>query len=366
LGKLRNLRTHNISLQKHALRGLQLLIVIAAFLAALQVAGCYYIQAAGGQMEISRKRTPINEVIENPDTPEQLRSRLKMVQSARLFAIDELLLPDNESYQTFVDLERDYVVWNVMAAPEFSLQAKTWCYPIVGCVAYRGYFAEKKARDLGGRLRDDGYDVFVGGVTAYSTLGRFADPVLNTMMRWSDADLVATLFHELAHQKLFIKGDTGFNESFATAVAEIGIERWLAAHGTESEISEYMGRVQLRETLMALVEGAKIELEALYNEVLDDEVKRGRKKGVLEGLSADAGRAVEQQPFPADNWLRAPLNNARLASLVLYRGQLDDFHRLLERCENDLSCFYQRVESIAKLPQEEGSEQPNESAVAKH
>ena len=345
---------------------MQLLIVIAAFLATFQVAGCYYMQAAGGQLEISRKRTPINEVIENPDTPEQLKSRLEMVQRARRFAIDELLLPDNESYQTFADLERDYVVWNVMAAPEFSLQAKTWCYPIVGCVAYRGYFAEKKARDLGGRLRDDGYDVFVGGVAAYSTLGRFADPVLNTMMRWSDVDLVATLFHELAHQKLFIKGDTGFNESFATAVAEIGIERWLAAHGKESELSGYIGRGELRETLMALVDGAKIELEALYNEDLDDEVKHGRKKEILESLSADAGRVVEQQPFAANNWLKAPLNNARLASLVLYRGQLDDFRRLLERCENDLSCFYQRVESIAELPQEERSCELKGSAVARH
>ena len=317
-------------------------------------------------MEILRKRTPIDEVIENPDTPEHLKSRLEMVQSARRFAVDELLLPDNESYQTFADLERDYVVWNVMAAPEFSLQAKTWCYPIVGCVAYRGYFAEGKARGLGGRLRDDGYDVFVGGVAAYSTLGRFADPVLNTMMRWSDVDLVATLFHELAHQKLFIKGDTGFNESFATAVAEIGMARWLAAHGKESEISGYIGRGELRETLMALVDGAKIELEALYNDDLDDEVKRGRKKEILEGLSADAGQVVEQQPFAANNWLKAPLNNARLASLVLYRGQLDDFRRLLERCENDLSCFYQRVESIAELPQEERSDLLKKSAVADH
>jgi predicted aminopeptidase len=322
-------------------------------------------QAASGQMEILRKRTPIDEMIENPDTPEQLKGRLEMVLSARRFAVDELLLPDNESYQTFADLERDYVVWNVMAAPEFSLQAKTWCYPIVGCVAYRGYFAEGKARDLGGRLRDDGYDVFVGGVAAYSTLGRFDDPVLNTMMRWSDVDLVATLFHELAHQRLFIKGDTGFNESFATAVAEIGIERWLAAHGKESEISEYRGRGELRQTLMALVDGAKIELEALYKEVLDDEVKRGRKKEILERLSADAGRVVEQQPFPAKNWLEAPLNNARLASLVLYRGKLDDFRRLLERCENDLSCFYERAESIAELPQEERSGQLKEATVAR-
>jgi predicted aminopeptidase len=365
LGKLQNSQKQEFFPQNWSLRGLKVLLVIAGILSTLQVAGCYYVQAAGGQMEISRKRIPITEVINNPDTPERLKNRLEMVQSVRRFAIDELLLPDNESYRTFADLERDYVVWNVMAAQEFSLQAKTWCYPIVGCVAYRGYFAEKKARSLGGKLRDDGYDVFVGGVAAYSTLGRFADPVLNTMMRWSDVDLVATLFHELAHQRLFIKGDTGFNESFATAVAEIGVERWLAAHGKESEISEYMGRGELRETLMALVDGAKIELEALYSEILDDEVKRSRKKEVLERLSADAGRVVEQQTFHARNWLEAPLNNARLASLVLYRGQLDDFRRLLKRCNNDLGCFYEMVESIAALPREDRSDALRESGVAK-
>lgn len=344
---------------------MKLLLVIAGFLAALQIGGCYYMQAAGGQMEILRKRIPLSEIIDDPDTSEELKSRLEMVQGARRFAIDELLLPDNKSYQTFADLERDYVVWNVMAAPEFSLQPKTWCYPIVGCVAYRGYFAEEKARALGDRLRDQGFDVFVGGVAAYSTLGRFADPVLNTMMRWSDVDLVATLFHELAHQRLFIKGDTEFNESFATAVAEIGVARWLAAHGKHSEVAEYFGRGELREKLMTLVERTKIELDALYNEVLDDELKRSRKRVIFDRLSSAADRVVDEEPFPATNWLKAPLNNARLTSLVLYRGQLDAFRRLLARCNDGLTCFYDTVEEIAALPFEERSSRL-ESAAAIH
>ena len=315
--------------------------------------GCYYLQAAGGQMEIMRKRMPIAEVIDDPATPAPLKKRLEMVLEARQFAIDELLLPDNKSYLTFADLDRDYVVWNVMAAPEFSLQPKTWCYPIVGCVAYRGYFAEENARKRANKLRDDGYDVFVGGVPAYSTLGQFADPVLNTMMRWSDTDLVAVLFHELAHQRLFIKGDTAFNESFATAVAEIGVERWLGKQGKQSEIAEYYGRGELRESLMSLVDNAKSQLESVYSSDVDDDIKRVNKENILQRLTTAAEQLVAEQSFTATNWLRAPLNNARLVSLILYRGQLDSFRDIFRRCDAELDCFYRTVGGVADLPYEE-------------
>jgi len=299
-------------------------------------------------MEILRKRTPISEVIEDAGSSAQLRQRLAMVQEARQFAVAELLLPDNESYRTFVDLERDYVVWNVIAAPEFSLRAKTWCYPIVGCVAYRGYFSEKAAKKHAEKLRAHGYDVFVGGVIAYSTLGRFADPVLNTMMRWSDTELVSVLFHELAHQRLFIKGETGFNESFATAVAEIGVEHWLRSHGKQAEIEAYQGRGNLRQTLMLLVDAAKTELDALYATADDNDRKREKKDDILARLSSDAEEVVQQQSFAATNWLRPPLNNARLASLVLYRGQLDTFRDLFKRCNSELTCFYRAAEELAQ------------------
>lgn len=326
----------------------RLALFAAAILGALQFGGCYYFQAASGQMEILRKRTPIPEVIEDSASSAQLKLRLAMVQDARHFAVEELLLPDNESYRTFVDLERDFVIWNVIAAPEFSLQAKTWCYPIVGCVAYRGYFSEKAAKSHAGKLRANNYDVFVGGVAAYSTLGRFADPVLNTMMRWSDTDLVAVLFHELAHQRIFVKGNTGFNESFATAVAEIGVERWLRGHGKQAEIEEYRSRGELRRTLMLLVDAAKVELQALYASDDDDDLKRDKKRDILSRLSSAAESVVQQQPFTATNWLQPPLNNARLVSLVLYRGQLDEFRNLLKRCNKELTCFYQAAEDLAQ------------------
>ncbi len=328
--------------------GMKLAVLVLSVLGVMQIGGCYYLQAASGQFEILRKRTPIAAVIENPESSEELRRRLTMVQEARRFAVDELLLPDNKSYQTFADLERDYVVWNVMAAPEFSLEAKTWCYPIVGCVAYRGYFSEKKATRLADKLRANEYDVFVGGVAAYSTLGRFADPVLNTMMRWSDVDLVSVLFHELAHQRLFVKGNTGFNESFATAIAETGVQRWLSQHGRQSEIEEYRGRQELRKNLMGLVDTSKGELEALYQGEYSVAEKRAKKQQLLERLSADAEKMVSEQPFAASNWLRPPLNNARLISLVLYRGQLAIFHDLLERCEDELGCFYLAAEELSK------------------
>ncbi|MCH7854032.1 MAG: aminopeptidase [Proteobacteria bacterium] len=329
-------------------RGPRLALLAVATVGVLQIGGCYYFQAASGQMEILRKRTPISEVIEDAGSSAQLRQRLAMVQEARQFAVAELLLPDNESYRTFVDLERDYVVWNVIAAPEFSLRAKTWCYPIVGCVAYRGYFSEKAAKKHAEKLRAKDYDVFVGGVIAYSTLGRFADPVLNTMMRWSDTELVSVLFHELAHQRLFIKGETGFNESFATAVAEIGVEHWLRSHGKQAEIEAYQGRGNLRQTLMLLVDAAKTELDALYAAADDNDRKREKKHAILARLSSDAEQVVQQQSFAATNWLRPPINNARLASLVLYRGQLDTFRDLFERCNRELTCFYRAAEELAQ------------------
>ena len=188
--------------------------------------GCYYAQAVRGHMDLMSRRQDLAGVIDSPDASAELRNKLKLVQEARLFAVDQLLLPDNESYRSYADLERDYVVWNVFAAAEFELAAKSWCFPVAGCVAYRGYFNEEKARAKADRLRADGFDVAVGGVTAYSTLGRFADPVLNTMLAGSKGKLVGTLFHELAHQRLYLKGDTGFNESFASAVEELGIVAW--------------------------------------------------------------------------------------------------------------------------------------------
>ncbi len=315
--------------------------------------GCYYLQAIGGQLEVMRKREPIPEVLEDPTVPDATRERLGMVLEARRFAVDELGLPDNDSYRTYADLERDYVVWNVFAAPEFSLEPKTWCFPIVGCVAYRGYFDEAAARRHAAGLEARGYDVYVGGVPAYSTLGRFDDPVLNTMMRWTDADLVATVFHELAHQRLYVKGDTGFNEAFATAVAEIGLERWLTSRGQAEALAVYRRRIAFRKALVAMAEAAKVELEALYADGIDVGEMRRRKRALLDDLSRRAVEEAARRGFEDAGWLRAPLNNARLVSVGVYRSHLGAFRALYQQCDSDLSCFYAGAEELADLPAEQ-------------
>jgi predicted aminopeptidase len=320
-------------------------------------------QAIRGHSELMSRRQPVAEVIADGEAPEALRNKLELVQGARDFAVTELALPDNDSYRTYADLERDYVVWNVFAAPEFSLQPKTWCYPVAGCVAYRGYFKEASARKLEHKLAADGYDVMVGGVAAYSTLGRFADPLLNTMMRWSEVDLVATMFHELAHQQLYIRNDSAFNESFATAVAVIGIERWLAKTGEPDRLKAYRQYRELRNAMFDLVSDAKSRLDTIYATVpasgrpseADVAALRKRKQAVLDRLSADAAELIDADGNGRNNWLAPPLNNARLVSLNLYEGWVDAFLNLFGRCEQDFACFYERAEALSALPEDERS-----------
>ena len=279
-------------------------------------------------------------------TPDELTRRLELVQEARQFAIDELHLPDNDSYRSYADLERDYVVWNVFAAPEFSLEPQTWCFPIAGCVAYRGYFDQADARRKAAKLRDDGFDVAVGGVPAYSTLGRFDDPVLNTMMHWQDTDLVATIFHELAHQVLYIQDDTAFNESFATAVADIGLERWLLSRGETGQFEAYLERRQLREQLVAIIRDARADLEMLYASGADEHVMRQDKERRLQRLAQDLNAQLGESGLESPGWLGGQLNNARLASIGLYELDLARFRALYEDCERDLRCFYERASSL--------------------
>jgi predicted aminopeptidase len=339
----------------------RLFIGASAVVLLLQSGGCYYMQAISGHSDLMSRRQPVDEVIADEAVPEEIRVKLALVQEARDFAVTELLLPDNDSYRAYSDLERDYVVWNVFAAPEFSLTPKTWCYPVAGCVAYRGYFKEAAARKLAGKLTEDGYDVTVGGVAAYSTLGRFDDPLLNTMIRWSEVDLIATMFHELAHQQLYVKGDSAFNESFATAVANIGIARWLEMTGETDRLAAYRQYRSLRAAMFGLVSETKLELEALYDTVPDvDRLSdaeladlRERKQAMLDDLSDRAQALVEADGRGRGNWLAAPLNNARLVSMNLYEGWVAAFDEIYVRCEQDLACFYAQAEAIAEMPDEE-------------
>ena len=304
-------------------------------------------QAARGHMDVMNKRRPVNEVIQDTDSPEALKERLGLVSEAREFSISELYLPDNDSYRTYADLERDFVVWNVFAAPEFSLQPKTWCYPVAGCVGYRGYFAKDDAERQAEKLNGAGFDVIVGGVSAYSTLGKFSDPVLNTMMRWTDLDLVAVLFHELAHQQLYVKNDSEFNESFASAVEEFGVERWLRSRGEDSRLQEYKSSREFRQQLLQHVQAARTDLESLYASELDQSEMRQGKQAILSELREAAGEQVERSGRNVPAWLRSPLNNATLIPLSLYQGRLDEFRQLFAECKEDLQCFYDKAEQLS-------------------
>ena len=311
--------------------------------------GCYYMQAAAGQWEVSRKSESIDEVIAGDDTSAELAERLTLVQAAREFSIEELGLPDNKSYRSYADLERDFVVWNVFAAPEFSLQPKRWCFPIAGCVSYRGYFSKEAALRESRHLGDDRYDVYVGGVSAYSTLGKLNDPVLSTMMRWDNIRLVGVLFHELAHQVVYIKGDTGFNESFATAVEEFGLQRWLQRNGRPEDLDIYWQRREIREALMELAADVRADLRRLYSEAIDNEEKRRLKAERFEQLAIDSRRELARRGHDPAKGFRGEWNNARLVSMTLYEARVPAFRALLDQCEQNIRCFYGRAEELSRL-----------------
>jgi len=321
------------------------LVLLILFITLLP--GCYYMQAAKGQWDLTRKREPIAEILADETTSPELAARLRLIQEARQFSIDVLGLPDNKTYRSYADIERDYVVWNVFAAPEFSMQAKTWCFPVAGCVSYRGYFSKENAQHEAGRLADKGYDVAVGGVAAYSTLGKLNDPVVSSMMNWDDTQLVGVLFHELAHQVLYVKGDSGFNESFATAVEEFGLQRWLELRGETGEVAKYRERRELRQDLMALVATAREGLELTYEADLAEDARRVAKKRRLAQLAADIAVRMQESGRDPANWLGGELNNARLVSMTLYEGRLPEFRALFAQCEQSIRCFFDEARALA-------------------
>jgi predicted aminopeptidase len=323
---------------------------VSLLLALTLLAGCYYLQAAGGQLEVLNKREPIDAVIGDPDTPAETARRLDLLRRARTFSVVELELPDNESYRSYSDLDRDYVVWNVVAAPELAVEPRTWCFPVAGCVAYRGYFSRDKAWRKAEALEAQGYDVFVGGATAYSTLGKFNDPVLSTMLGRDDTELVALLFHELAHQVLYVKGDTSFNESFASAVEELGVERWLDSEGSEGDLERWQKYRSWSADLTRIALEARDDLQQLFDSSLDDKEKRARKAARLEQLTSDLVLRASAAGIDATRWWQEqPLNNARLASWSAYESYVPAFRQVFADCEEDFGCFYDGAESLAAL-----------------
>jgi predicted aminopeptidase len=251
---------------------------------AVQLSGCYVMQAATGQLDVMASSRPIPKVLADPDTPTATRTRIELASEARDFAIRELALPDSGSYEKYADLGRPYALWNVVATPEFSLKPLRWCFPIAGCVTYRGYFSEPDARAMAWKLAARGDDSTVEGVATYSTLGHFPDPLLNTMLGWRDTRLVGTIFHELAHERLYVAGDSEFNEAFATANAQEGVRRWLRVKGDAAALAMYEAGLRRDEKILALLTRTRAGLEMLYGKKDTMSVDEMRRAKVRFGL----------------------------------------------------------------------------------
>jgi predicted aminopeptidase len=327
--------------------------LLAVALIGATLPGCalgYLTQAAQGQWRLMRARRPIEQVIADPASSEDLKTRLRVVQDARDFAVSDLALPDNRSYRSYADLKRPYVVWNVVAAPEFSVEPQRWCFPFTGCLSYRGYFRERDARRMAASLAARGNDVMVGGVTAYSTLGHFSDPVLNTMLRYGDLGLVSTIFHELAHQLIYVRGDSEFNESFAVSVEQEGLRRWLAARGRSTELQDYLARHHSEQLIVNVFADGRRQLATLYATLPPPMIDQLRaRKHELLAATGEQVLAVERQ-FKVrtgyDQWISDGLNNAHLASVGTYFDCVPGFNRLLAANGGNLPAFYAAVRNM--------------------
>ena len=320
----------------------------------------YLAQSVNGHLALVRSAKPVPEWLADPATPDALKQRLELSQRIRDFAATELAEPDNASYRRYADLHRSNAVWNVVAAPELSLQLTTWCFPVVGCVGYRGYYAEADAQAFAATLRAQGLEVSVYGVPAYSTLGMLpgdalADPLLNTFIDYPEGELARLIFHELAHQVAFAKGDTVFNESFATAVERIGAARWLAERASPQARDDYQRVEGRRQDFRALTTRTRDALDALYRSGASDADKRAGKAALIAQLRSDYD-ALKRERWGGftgyDGWF-ARANNASFGVLAAYTALAPSFERLFEREGRDFGRFYAEVRRLAALPADE-------------
>ena len=322
------------------------------------LSGCaefgYYLQSIEGQLQLNAAREPIERVIADPATPELLKQRLARAATIRNFASSDLQLPDNGSYRKYADLKRPFVVWNVFAAEEFSVEPRRWCFLFAGCVGYRGYFSKEAAEKFAAGLRAEGLDVHVGGVPAYSTLGWFDDPLLNTFIHYPEFELARLIFHELAHQVAYVKGDSEFNESFAVAVEVEGVERWIATHGDATMRADALRVRERKSQFSALVIAARDRLETLYRLKIAPEAMREQKAATFAALQSDYARLKQAWGgFAGYDAFFNGANNAHLASVSIYHAQLPAMQRLLARQGGDIGAFLAEVRRIAGLSKAE-------------
>jgi predicted aminopeptidase len=325
------------------------------------LAGCgkiaYYAHCTKGQLALLSNRKPIPALLQDPAIPEELRCRLSEAQSIRDFASRVLSLPENGSYRSYADLQRPYATWNIVAAPEFSLEPHQWCYPIAGCVAYRGFFDRRPADRFAEQLRSEGFDVYLYGVAAYSTLGWFDDPVLNTFLYEPPPVLAGVIFHELAHQRLYIQNDTAFSEGFAMTVELLGVERWLAEQDCRQAAEDYRQTKAREGDFALLLERLQERLADLYHQPLPASLMRKAKQELLADFVHDYSEwKIRWNGYAGyDRWLTGGLNNAKLASVNTYHSLVPAFRALFANCRSDFALFFCEVERLSRLPAEERS-----------
>jgi len=333
---------------------LSLLLLLLCGCAELQ----YYGHAVSGQLDVLSKRRPIPEVLEDPSTKPEVREKLQNIERMHDFAVKDLSLPDSASFRSYSDVERNYVLWNVFATPELSLATKQWCYPFLGCVGYRSYFIKAYAESIAKSLEEKGWDVHIAPSPAYSTRGYFADPIYSPMLRYDDLTLAGILFHELAHERVYFKDDSELNESFAMAVQNEGVKRWLEHEQRPQYYIDYEIDQKREEQFVALLLKYRDKLQVIYDSPQSDKIKRMHKQRFLALLRKKYFLLKEQWDGYAgyDHWFDKPLNNARLAPIATYHGQVDAFEALLKNYQDNLSEFYLYVEEITVLPVEQRRE----------
>ncbi len=331
---------------------------LLAATAAVLLASCsslnYYRQAAQGQLSLLSDSRPIDEWLSDESTDTKLRTRLATARQMRLFAVQELSLPDNGSYKNYAALSRPYVLWNVVATPELSLRPVQWCFPVAGCVSYRGYYSKDDAMAYARELRAEGNDVQVGGVPAYSTLGWFNDPLISTFIHYPDAELARLIFHELSHQVLYVPGDSQFNESFASAVEEAGVERWMSGFGNPAMRDNFVKYGARKQQFLQLLLKCRDALEKNYASKNSIPEKRATKARLFQQLQDDYAGLKESWGGYAgyDRFFAEPLSNAHLASVATYNDFVPAFRALLAR-EKTFPRFYAAAKALAGLDKAE-------------
>lgn len=349
----RRSRRHRIATLRR--RRVALAVIVLGVLAAAALGGCgslsYYAQSVRGQLELIAVSRPVDDLLSDPQTTQEVRERLASLAQLRRFAVDELALPDSGSYRHYAQLGREAAVWSLVATPPDSLRPREWCYPVIGCASYRGYFRESAAQAHAQVLIGEGWDVAVEPVPAYSTLGWFDDPLPSTVIRWPLADIAGLVFHELTHELLYVAGDSAFNEAYATVVEREGVRRWLEAHGTEGLRAARAARDRRRGDFLQLLADARAELVALYADPVRHERLDERKQAIFIGLRERYAAMKESWGGYAgyDRWFDRPLNNAHLASVNTYQRLVPAFTLLLQRAAGDMRAFHAAVREIAAL-----------------